>query len=446
MLPYQTLFYISASIILVLTIVLVIFILRNRFLNRKFSEAIKSILSGINSIKNINSDNSGNQSTNIRDLKVKPYIFDVEEVINLFKDIIKIIKQNSYLIDMIIDNTQQGIMIIDRERKILKINNSLLNLFYLNRGDVLNSKTIIALNNEKLENQISRSFKELVSQENDIVFFEEEEKHLEVETIPVIFSPYSSVEDIKKNEDITVLILIFFRNVTPEVEFSKLRSQFVDNISHEMRTPLTSIGGYLETILSDDSINQEKIKDYLSKSLKEVERLNLLIKDILDLSNIEYRRNVLFEKEYNLIDIIKDTIESLSFLANQNNLKIDFKFNSNPINYQTDGELFRQMVRNIIENSIFYAGDGVKLDIDIREENSKILLTFKDNGIGINKDELPYIFQRFYRGRNPGSSKQIGSGLGLSIVKHIVDLHKGKISVSSIPYRETRFSIVLLKE
>ncbi|MFA5015820.1 MAG: ATP-binding protein [Actinomycetota bacterium] len=445
MLQYQTLFYVSASIILILIIILIIFILKNRSLNRKFSEVIKSILSGINSIKNINSDNSGNQNTDIRDLKIKPHIFDTEEVINSFRDMIKIIKQNSYLIDMIIDNTQQGIMIIDRERKILKINNSLVNLFYLNRGDVLNSKTIIALNNEKLENQIARSFEELVPLENDIVFFEEEEKHLEVETIPVIFNPYSNVE-IKKNEDITVLLLIFFRNVTPEVEFSRLRSQFVDNISHEMRTPLTSIGGYLETILGDDSINQEKIKDYLSKSLREVERLNLLIKDVLDLSNIEYRRNVLFEKEHNLIDIIKDVIESLSFLANQNNIKIDLKFSSNPINYQTDEELFRQMVRNIIENSIFYAGDGAKLDIDIKEEDSRILLIFKDNGIGISKDELPYIFQRFYRGRNPGSSKQIGSGLGLSIVKHIVNLHRGKISVSSIPYRETRFSIFLSKQ
>ena len=445
MLQYQTLFYISASVILVLIIILTIFILKNRSLRRKFSEVTESILSGINSIKNINSDNSGNQSMDIRDPKIKPQIFDTEEVINSFRDIIKIIRQNSYLIGMIIDNTQQGIMIIDRERKILKINNSLLNLFYLNREDVLNNKTIIALNNENLENQITRSFKELMPLENDIVFFEEEEKHLEVETIPVIFNPYSNVE-IKKNEDITILLLIFFRNVTPEVEFSRLRSQFVDNISHEMRTPLTSIGGYLETILGDDSINQEKIKDYLSKSLREVERLNLLIKDVLDLSNIEYRRNVLFEKEHNLIDIIKDVIESLSFLANQNNIKIDLKFSSNPINYQTDEELFRQMVRNIIENSIFYAGNGAKLDIDIKEEDSRILLIFKDNGIGISKDELPYIFQRFYRGRNPGSSKQIGSGLGLSIVKHIVNLHRGKISVSSIPYRETRFSIFLSKQ
>lgn len=443
MLPYQTLFYISVSIILVLIVALIISILKNRIFNRKFSEVIKSILSGINSLRNIKSENSGNQSTDIRDSKVKTDTFDTKEVINLFKDMIR---QNSYLIDLIIDNTQQGIMIIDRERKILKINNSILSLFYMKREDVLNNKTIIALNNQKLENLISRTFDKLAPQENNIVFFEDEEKHLEVETIPIIFDQYSSDEKIKKEKSGMVELLIFFRNVTPEVEFSRLRSQFVDNISHEMRTPLTSIGGYLETILEDDSMSQEKIKDYLSKSLKEVGRLNYLIKDVLNLSSIEYRRNILFEKEHNLIEIVEDVIKSLSFLAKQNNVEINFKFDNNPVNYQTDEELFRQMVRNIIENSIFYAGEGSRLNVDIKEEDSKIMLTFRDNGIGINKDELPYVFQRFYRGKNPKSSNPIGSGLGLSIVKHTVDLYKGKISVSSIPYRETRFSIVLPKE
>src|SRR4030042_2327689 len=375
MLPYQTLFYISVLIILVLIISLVISILKNRFLNRKFSEVIKSILSGINSLKNTRSESFSNQSTDIKDLRVKPETFDAEEVINLFKDTLK---KNSYLIDLIIDNTQQGIMIIDGERKILRINRSLLNLFYLNREDVLNSKTILVLNNEKLEDLISRTFEKLVPQENNIVFFEDEEKHLEVEIIPVIFNRYSNAEEINKEEAKTIELLIFFRNVTPEVEFSRLRSQFVDNISHEMRTPLTSIGGYLETILEDDSIDREKIKDYLSKSLKEVERLNYLIKDVLNLSNIEYRRNVLFEKEHNLIDIIEDVIQSLSFLAKQNQIEINFKFSNNPINYQTDEELFRQMVRNIIENSIFYSGEGAKLSVDIKEEDNKILLTFKD--------------------------------------------------------------------
>lgn len=443
MLPYQTLFYISVSIILVLIIALIISILKNRFFNRKFSEVIKSLLSGINSLRNIKSESSGNQSTDIRDSKVKTDTFDTKEVINLFKDIVK---HNSYLIDLIIDNTQQGVMIIDKEKKILKINKSILSLFYMKREDVLNNKTIIALNNEKFENLITKTFEKLVPQGNNIVFFEDEEKHLEVEAIPVIFDHYSDSEEIKKKETRTMELLVFFKNVTPEVEFSRLRSQFVDNISHEMRTPLTSIGGYLETILEDDSIDQEKIKDYLSKSLKEVGRLNYLIKDVLNLSSIEYRRNVLFEKEHNLIDIIEDVIKSLSFLAKQNNIEINFKFSNNPINYQTDEELFRQMVRNIIENSIFYAGEGAKLSVDIKEEDNKILLTFKDNGIGIGKDELPYVFQRFYRGRNPKSSNQIGSGLGLSIVKHTVDLHKGKISVSSIPHRETKFNIVLPKE
>jgi two-component system phosphate regulon sensor histidine kinase PhoR len=286
----------------------------------------------------------------------------------------------------------------------------------------------------------------VLNRKNIIFYRDDEDIHFEIEAIPVLFNEDSVTKENKAEENKDINLLILFKNITQEVEFSKLRSQFVANISHEMRTPLTSIRGFLETIAGDESVRNQKIKSYLSKSLKEVSRLNYLIEDILNLSNIEYKRNILFRKDYNLNDIIKDSIDSLIFLARQNDVRVDFKYSNDPINYQTDEELFRQMVKNIIENSIFYAGKGVKLSIGIKENKDSVLLQFKDNGIGINREELPYIFQRFYRGKNLKSSKQIGSGLGLSIVKHIVELHNGEISVDSTLNKETKFSIILTKK
>ena len=107
--------------------------------------------------------------------------------------------------------------------------------------------------------------------------------------------------------------------------------------------------------------------------------------------------------------------------------------------------MFNQIIKNLLENSIFYSGGGSTLEINLKKSNDNILLDVVDNGIGIDKKDLPYIFQRFYRGTNPSISKRIGSGsgLGLSIVKHIIDMHNGKISVTSKPNIETKFSIIL---
>ena len=99
------------------------------------------------------------------------------------------------------------------------------------------------------------------------------------------------------------------------------------------------------------------------------------------------------------------------------------------------------MVKNILENSIFYAGSGSKVEVELSEKNGSIILDFADNGAGIDKNDLPFIFHRFYRGKGLSLSKRIGSGLGLAIVKHTVDLHGGKIEVSSMPGKETRFHI-----
>ncbi len=435
MLLYQVLLYISLAIILILIIILIVNVIRIRNINNELSRARKLILSVVDYIKKksllLHSDKE--------DFRVDLDISDMDKTVGYFRDSIK---QELKLVDSILDSIMQGVLVISSDRKIIRINESLLNLFYLKKEEVLYKKTIFIFKNRKFENLIDSVFSEVVPHRKNIIFYGDEEKYLQVEAIPIVVDEERN--KVMKNKQIGLLVL--FRNITQEVEFSRLRSQFVANISHEMRTPLTSIKGYLETVVEDKSIDQSRIKDYLSRSLKEVERLNYLIKDVLNLSNIEYKRNVLFEKEYNLVDIIKDTIKSLIFLAEKNDIKIDFKYDNDQINYQTDEELFRQMVRNIIENSIFYAGRGTEVNIDIKEDKNNILLAFRDNGAGIEKDELPYIFQRFYRGKNLESSKQIGSGLGLSIVKHTVGLHNGKISVHSIPNKETVFNIVLPKK
>jgi two-component system, OmpR family, phosphate regulon sensor histidine kinase PhoR len=426
----QILLYLSFAVIILLISILIPVLIKIRNINHVLLKTNKLLQNGMKYMGNKTAQAYSSKSQTKSSLAVTD---NISEFIERFS---AVIEHQLRLTDLIIDSIREGILIINSDKEIININENLLNLFYIKKEDVLNKKTVFILKNVKFENLINSTLDKLIPQKKNIIFYGDEEKHLSVEAIPL---------DIDKQEGGrgNANLLVLFKNITGEIEFSKLRSQFVANISHEMRTPVTSISGYIDTILEDDTIEPHKIRDYLKKSLKETEKLNFLIKDVLNLSNIEYRRNILFEKEYNIVDIIKETIKSLKFLAEKNGIKINLKSSKDIIKYCTDEELFSQMARNIIENSIFYGGRSTEINIDIREKDNNTVLLFKDNGAGIEKEELPYIFQRFYRCKSPQSSKQIGSGLGLSIVKHTVELHGGKISVRSIPGKETVFEVTL---
>ncbi len=341
------------------------------------------------------------------------------------------IKKQQELFDLIIDSVPNGIVLLDEKLKIAKINESISNLFYLDKAKAIGSTTIFLFHNKNLEDLINESVSTLKLQQKKIVFYQDEDITLEVEAIPVDIEDFS--------------ICLLFKNTTQEAEFSKLRSQFVANVSHEMRTPLTSIKGYIETLLENDTVDKELSKRYLLKADEEVDRLSFLIEDVLDLSNIEYRRNILLKQEFNIVDIIKDCIKSLVFLTEKNDAKIVFNPDNDAIKMHTDEELFRQLVRNMIENAIFHGGKGTELNIELENSTSELILSFYDNGAGIEKSDQPFVFQRFYRGANPISSKKIGSGLGLAIVKHIVELHGGTIELTSTPGIDTRFTITFPK-
>ncbi|MBN1298838.1 MAG: hypothetical protein JW997_04055 [Actinobacteria bacterium] len=329
------------------------------------------------------------------------------------------------------DNMPYGIIILDNKTIIKKINESAAQLFYLDKNSIPGQKTIIVFNNKNLEELIFSALDESYYKKKEILFHGEEDLTIEVDAIPLNIKKYS--------------LLLILRNVTQEADFSRLRSQFVANISHEMRTPLTSVKGYLETIIGNDITDNEILKKYLGKTLHEVERLYILIEDLLNLSKIEHKRNLLIRQKHDLVKIIEDCINSLDFLARKNNVTINFKHDAAIIDMQTDADLFSQLVRNMIENSIFHGGENIDINIDLQKTNKKIELIFTDNGAGIAKKDMPYIFQRFYRGSTRRLSQSTGSGLGLSIVKHITELHKGSVEVYSTPGIKTWFKFIFPK-
>ena len=205
-----------------------------------------------------------------------------------------------------------------------------------------------------------------------------------------------------------------------------MRSQFVANVSHELKTPLTSIKGFTETLKYVE--DEETRKKFLDIIEKEADRLGRLINDILILSKIESDISG-EEDEFLPNKVVDDVINMVKVLADNKNITIELDERNNDLLFG-DKDRFLQLVLNIVENSIKYSNEGSKVKISSFTNGDNYNLIVEDNGIGIPKEDIPRIFERFYRVDK--ARKSGGTGLGLAIVKHIVKTFNGNIKVESV--------------
>lgn len=227
------------------------------------------------------------------------------------------------------------------------------------------------------------------------------------------------------------------QDVTDIKRLENIRSQFVANVSHELKTPLTSIKGFAETLrYVEDSKNKEKFLDIINE---EAERLTRLINDILTLSDIE---NIKGQKE-EYVDI-NTVIESICYLvkssADKKDIKISIKGEKLP-KILGDKDRFKQMLINIVDNAIKYTENGGSIVIGTKKKDNEYLIWVEDTGVGIPKEHLDRLFERFYRVDKARSRAQGGTGLGLAIVKHILVGFNGNISVESEVGKGSKFII-----
>lgn len=225
------------------------------------------------------------------------------------------------------------------------------------------------------------------------------------------------------------------------------RREFLGNVSHELKTPLFSIQGYLLTLI-EGGVEDEKIRDkYLNRINKSVERLTYIVKDLDLISELESGNLKLEEYPFNIYAVTKDIVDLLEIKAQKNNvtLKIDNPTHS-PIRVVGDIERIEQVITNLVVNAINHSSkESAEVTISFQTQGGKIKTTIKDNGIGIEPEHIERIFERFYRIDKSRSRNSGGSGLGLSIVKHILEAHGEKIQVKSTYGEGTEFSFLLNK-
>jgi len=225
------------------------------------------------------------------------------------------------------------------------------------------------------------------------------------------------------------------------------RKEFIGNVSHELKTPLFTVQGYILTLLDGAMKDKSVRKKYLQRANKGVERLIYIVKDLDMITKIEMGDLVLEKEDFNIIELVESVFDLLEMKANKKNITLTFDQDyEESIMVYADRERIQQVLTNLVENSIKYGKTDGTTEVSIEDlVMNKIIVRVTDNGEGIEEEHIQRLFERFYRVDKSGSRKVGGSGLGLSIVKHLVEAHEEKIYVESQFGIGSEFSFTLEK-
>ena len=238
-------------------------------------------------------------------------------------------------------------------------------------------------------------------------------------------------------------VVLFLKDLTDIIKAQRFKSDFVANVSHELKTPLVSIKGFLETISGHAKDDLEAQKKFIPIMLEQADRMESLIKDLLSLSRIELEEHIQPQDKVNLKEILSNVEDihqkNLKSFEFKNNIKDDFFIKG-------DHEKLIEVFSNIIDNSIKYSEKNKKIEVNCGQGNGKVIgdsytVSIKDNGIGIPTEQLPRITERFFRVDAAKSKKVGGTGLGMAIVKHIVNQHRGELEIKSETQRGTEIKV-----
>lgn len=348
------------------------------------------------------------------------------------------IQENERRLQGVMENMMSGIMMIDREERIMLLNPSAEYILGFSSQELLGKK----YNEAKQQYEFTKLIQECIETQDSIrdemVFYYPAERILDIHLSPIAH------EDEEWSG-----VLIVIHDITAVRRLERMRSEFVANVSHELKTPIAAVKGFAETLLAGALNDKETAVSFLQIIFDESERLNRLIGDILELSKIESKRIPMNFSPIYLPEFLERSLSVLRKEAEKKHIELSMLVDDD-IYIEADEDRLRQIIINLLSNGIAYTHDGGKvkvrvepLDKNVDGDYERLRLIVSDTGMGIPKKDLPRIFERFYRVDKARSRSSGGTGLGLSIVKHLVELHKGTIRVDSEVGVGTRFTIEL---
>ena len=239
-------------------------------------------------------------------------------------------------------------------------------------------------------------------------------------------------------------IIFIMQDITERQKLENMQTDFVANVSHELKTPLTNIKSYTETLLDGAIDDRETAMNFLSIIDSEADRMNRLVKDLLQLSRMDNMQEQMNLRESNVVMLVNMAIMKMEVTAAQKQQNLNQLYDiDGDIRVMVDRDRFEQVLLNIISNAVKYTQEGGKVDVDIVAGKGRVKISVEDNGLGIPEASLPRIFERFYRVDKARSRSMGGTGLGLAITKQIVEAHSGHIDVESAEGKGTKMTITL---
>lgn len=334
----------------------------------------------------------------------------------------------------LIENMGSALLLIDHRGFVVLTNRTFREFFNLEESQLKKVRYHEVIHYSEVNKLVEEIFMTEERLRKQILLpYKLDRKHYEVYGAPII-----------GNNDVWKGIVVVFHDITELKKLEQMRKDFVANVSHELKTPITSIKGFSETLLDGAMDDPETLKSFLDIILKESDRLQSLIQDLLELSKIEKQGFQLFVEEVEVAGLIEDVIPILKEKAKPKDISLQADFESRGT-AEVDSYRLKQVFINLISNAITYTPRGGNVSVKLQDDQDKVYVKVKDNGMGISQEELPRIFERFYRVDKARSRNSGGTGLGLAIVKHIIEAHEGDIEVESELEKGTTFTVTLNK-
>ena len=329
---------------------------------------------------------------------------------------------------------QDGLLVVDKSLRVTLVNQAFGKLFGL--PEISSGTPLLDVVRDATTNRlIAETVRTGKATQSELILADSKtnsERDVEISAVPI-----------KDEADLTTGAVILFHDITQLKQADKVRRDFVANVSHELRTPLSIVRGYIETLLDNPETSEKELSRILRVMERHSKRLGLLVDDLLTLAQLESRNTTLQFSDVQLSELFASVIRDWGKKLAEKRLKVAVDLSPGAETIRADETRLHEVLYNLLDNAVKYSRENGEIRLQAVQRDHEITVSVSDNGIGISKDDLPRIFERFYRADKARSRELGGTGLGLAIVKHIVQLHGGRVEAESELGRGTTIRVVL---